>query len=69
MMGKTAEFRDVQKEAVAAMVAGESPVVAVMLTEGGKSLLFILLAWAEQGRTTVVVVLLIALREDIMQQC
>jgi superfamily II DNA helicase RecQ len=32
---------------MAAIVAGESPVVAVMLTEGGKSLLFMLLAWAE----------------------
>jgi superfamily II DNA helicase RecQ len=44
IIGKTAEFRGVQKEAVAAIVAGESPVVAVMLIEGGKSLLFILLA-------------------------
>jgi superfamily II DNA helicase RecQ len=69
IIGKTAKFRGVQKEAVAAIVAGESPVVAVMPTEGGKSLLFMLLAWAEQGRTTVVVVLLIALRGDIMRQC
>jgi superfamily II DNA helicase RecQ len=47
MMGKTAEFRGVQKEAVAAMVAGESPIVAVMLIGEGKSLLFMLLAWAK----------------------
>jgi hypothetical protein len=33
-----------QKEAIAAIVAGESPVVAVMLIGGEKSLLFILLA-------------------------
>jgi superfamily II DNA helicase RecQ len=44
MMSKTAKFRGVQKKAVAAMVAGESPVVAVMPTGGGKSLLFMLLA-------------------------
>jgi superfamily II DNA helicase RecQ len=44
IIGKTAEFRGVQKEAVAAMVAEESPVVAVMPIEGGKSLLFMLLA-------------------------
>jgi superfamily II DNA helicase RecQ len=32
---------------MAAIVAGESSVVAVMLIGGGKSLLFMLLAWAE----------------------
>jgi superfamily II DNA helicase RecQ len=69
MMGKTAEFRGVQKEAMAAIVAGESPVVAVMPTGGGKSLLFMLPAWAEQGGTTVVVVPLIALRGDMMRRC
>jgi superfamily II DNA helicase RecQ len=69
MIGKTAEFRGVQKEAVAAMVAGESPVVAVMPIERGKSLLFMLLAWAKQSGTTVVIVPLIALRGDMMRQC
>jgi superfamily II DNA helicase RecQ len=59
----------VQKEAINAIIAGKSLVVAVMLTRVSKSLLFMLLAWAEQGGTTVVVVLLIALRGDIMQQC
>jgi superfamily II DNA helicase RecQ len=43
-MGKTAEFRGVQKEAVVAIVVEESPVVAVMPIGGGKSLLFMLLA-------------------------
>ena len=57
MMGKTAEFRGVQKEAIQAIIAGESPVVAVMPTGGGKSLLFMLPAWAEQGGTTIVVIL------------
>jgi superfamily II DNA helicase RecQ len=66
-MGKTTEFRSMQKKAVAAIVAEESPVVAVMPIERGKSLLFILLVWAEQGRTTIVIVLLIALRGDIMR--
>jgi len=41
MMGKEAEFRGVQKAAIEAIVAGESPVVAVMPTGGGKSLLVI----------------------------
>jgi RecQ family ATP-dependent DNA helicase len=69
MMGKTAEFRGVQKEAIDAIIAGESPVVAVMPTGGGKSLLFMLPAWAEQGGTTVVVIPLIALRGDMMRRC
>jgi superfamily II DNA helicase RecQ len=59
----------VQKEAIDAIVAGKSLVVAVMLTRAGKSLLFMLPAWAEQGSTTVVVVPLIALRGDMMRQC
>jgi superfamily II DNA helicase RecQ len=69
IIGIEAEFRGVQREAIDAITAGESPVVAVMPTGGGKSLLFILPAFAEQGGTTVVVVLLIALRGDIKRRC
>jgi superfamily II DNA helicase RecQ len=69
MMGKEAEFRGVQKEAIEAIVAGNSHVVAVMPTGAGKSMLFMLPAWAEQGGTTVVVVPLIALRGDMMRWC
>jgi hypothetical protein len=50
-------------------VRGKSHVVAVMPTGAGKSMLFMLPAWAEQGGTTVVVVPLIALRGDIMRRC
>jgi superfamily II DNA helicase RecQ len=42
IIGKTAKFRGVQKKTVAAIVVEESPVVAVMPTERGKSLLFML---------------------------
>jgi superfamily II DNA helicase RecQ len=69
MMSKTAEFRGVQAEAIQAIISGESPVVAVMPTGGGKSVLFMLPAWAEQGGTTVVVIPLIALRGDMMRRC
>jgi superfamily II DNA helicase RecQ len=69
MMDKAAEFRGVQKEAIDAIVAGKSHVVAVMPTGAGKSMLFMLPAWAEQGGTTVVVLPLIALRGDIMRRC
>ncbi|KAF7566054.1 hypothetical protein PtrM4_143740 [Pyrenophora tritici-repentis] len=69
MMGEEAKFRGVQEAAIKAITAGESPVVAVMPTGAGKSLLFMLPAWAEQGGTTVVVVPLIALRGDMAQRC
>jgi RecQ family ATP-dependent DNA helicase len=69
MVGEKATFRGVQQEAIEAIVAGESPVVAVMPTGAGKSMLFMLPAWVEQGGTTVVVVPLIALRGDMMRRC
>jgi hypothetical protein len=69
MMGKDAAFRGVQEEAIQAITAGESPVVAVMPKGAGKSLLFMLPAWAEQGERTVVVVPLVALRGDMKRRC
>ena len=69
MMGKEATFRGVQGEAIQAITAGASPVVVVMPTGAGKSMLFMLPAWIEQGGTTVVVVPLIALRGDMMRRC
>ncbi|KAF4310443.1 Helicase [Botryosphaeria dothidea] len=68
-MGKEAEFRSIQEEAVTAIQAGVSPVVAVMPTGAGKSILFMLPAWTEPGGTTVVVVPLIALRADMKERC
>jgi superfamily II DNA or RNA helicase len=69
MIGNEAEFRSMQREAINAITAGESPVVAVMPTSGGKSLLFMLPAFAEQGGTTIIVVPVIALRGDMKQRC
>jgi len=42
IIGKAAKFRGVQKEAIDAIVAGKSHVVAVMPTKAGKSMLFML---------------------------
>jgi superfamily II DNA helicase RecQ len=55
----------VQKEAINAIIVGKSSIIAVMPIGKGKNLLFILLAFAEQGSTTVVIILLIALRSNI----
>ena len=69
MMGDGVEFRSKQEEAMKAIQAGESPVVTVMPTGEGKSILFMLPAWVEPGGTTVVVVPLIALRGDMKRRC
>jgi superfamily II DNA helicase RecQ len=69
MMGEKAEFRGVQEPAIKAIMAGESPVVVVMGTGGGKSLLFMLPAFCSSGGVTAVVVPLIALRQDMKRRC
>ena len=69
MMGKDSQFRGIQEPAIRAIVDGKSPVVAVMGTGGGKSLLFMLPAMCEPGGTSIVVVPLIALREDLQTRC
>jgi RecQ family ATP-dependent DNA helicase len=69
MMGDGASFRSVQQQAMDSIRAGVSPVVTVMPTGEGKSILFMLPAWAEPGGTTVVVVPLIALRSDMKRRC
>src|SRR5579871_5449988 len=69
MMGDGAKFRGVQQPAMEAIQAGASPVVAVMATGEGKSILFMLPAWVESGGTTVVVVPLVALRGDMKRRC
>jgi superfamily II DNA helicase RecQ len=63
------QFRGVQEQAIEAIQARVSPVVAVMPTGTGKSVLFMLPAWAESGGTTVVIVPLIALRYDMQRRC
>jgi superfamily II DNA helicase RecQ len=62
------QFRGVQGQAMQAIQHGISPIVAVMPTGGGKSMLFMLPAWVSGG-LTVVVVPLIALRGDLKRRC
>jgi superfamily II DNA helicase RecQ len=69
MMGEGTKFRGVQKEAMEMIMRGESPVVVVMGTGGGKSLLFMLPAWCGRGGTSIVVVPLVALRQDLKDRC
>lgn len=69
MMGnELVRFRGVQGPAIEAIQQGQSPIITVMPTGGGKSVLFMLPAWVAGG-TTVVVVPLIALRSDMQRRC
>jgi superfamily II DNA helicase RecQ len=54
---------------MAAIQQGWSSVVTIMPMGGGKSMLFMLPTWAVPGGTTIVVVLLILLRQDMTRQC
>ena len=63
------QFQGVQAPALHAIKKGESPVVVVMPTGGGKSLLFMLPTYISQGGTTIVVVPLISLRVDLQHRC
>lgn len=69
MMGSDVSFRGIQEPAIESILAGESPIVAIMGTGSGKSLLFMLPAWCDSSGTTVVVVPLISLRQDMQERC
>ena len=69
MMGESSQFRRIQKSAIRAIMKEKSSVIAVMGIEGGKSLLFMLLALCEPGETSIVVVSLIALRKNLKKRC
>jgi superfamily II DNA or RNA helicase len=69
MMGEpNLTFRGQQAAVIQVIHSGASPVVAVMPTGGGKSMLFMLPAFAAGG-LTVVVVPLLALRGDMQRRC
>ncbi|GFG21961.1 hypothetical protein IFM5058_11151, partial [Aspergillus udagawae] len=58
-------FWGVQDLAIWAIQQGESPVVAVMPTGGGKSMLFMVPTFAAPGGTTIIMVPLVALHSDM----
>lgn len=68
MVGPTARFRGVQQQALQVIMQQKSPVVVIMGTGGGKSMLFMLPARCSTG-LTVVVVPLVSLRDDLTDRC
>ncbi len=69
MLGPEARFRGNQEAVLQAIVRGESPVVQVMRTGGGKSLLFMLPAFCAPEGVTVVIVPLVALVQNMEKRC
>ena len=68
LLGEQAAFRSVQKPAIQAIMQHKSPVVAIMGTGAGKSVLFMLPA-SVSGGVTILVVPLVALRFDMRERC
>lgn len=69
LLGSTVTFRTIQRPALEAIVRGDSPILTILPTGGGKSLLFLLPASYEMSGTTVVIVSLISLRTDLVRRC
>ena len=68
-MGEEAQFRGLQEKAIHAIMTGQSPIVSVMATSEGKSMLFMLPAYCMGGGTTVVIVPLCSLQDDLERRC
>jgi hypothetical protein len=63
------QLRGVQAPVLKAIQDSASPVMAIMLTGGGKSMLFMLPAYAAPGGCTIIVMPLLSLRVDLMMRC
>lgn len=69
MKGPGAVLRAQQREAISAIVRGESTIVQITPTGGGKSMSFMLPAKGASSGRTIVVVPLVALQEDMQREC
>jgi superfamily II DNA helicase RecQ len=70
LYGPTAKFRTEEQEAaVEAVVEGISPLFVILPTGAGKSLTFLIPAMFSDAGTTVVILPLVALAEDMLYRC
>ena len=69
MLGEQAKFRGLQEPALEAIMRNESPILVVMGTGAGKSLLFQLPAHSQKSGTTVVIVPLKSLEKSLHERC
>ncbi|KAK5651006.1 hypothetical protein OQA88_2932, partial [Cercophora sp. LCS_1] len=64
-----AEFRGNQQAVLEAVIRGQTPILQITGTGGGKSLTFLLPAYGADEGTTVVIVPFVVLQEDIQARC
>jgi superfamily II DNA helicase RecQ len=69
MYGDGAEFRGLQEPALRAIMKNKSPILVIMGTGAGKSLLFMLPARSIGTGTTVVITPLVSLQNDLARRC
>jgi superfamily II DNA helicase RecQ len=69
MMGEGAVFRGNQEAVIRAIARGESPIIQIAGTGGGKSLSFMLPAFCSPYGVTIVIVPLVSLRGDLYERC
>jgi len=69
MLGDQATFRGLQESALKAIMRNESPILVIIGTGAGKSLLFQLPAHSQKSGTTVVIVPLKSLEKSLHERC
>ncbi|KUL81288.1 hypothetical protein ZTR_09156, partial [Talaromyces verruculosus] len=70
MYGPEAQYRSLnQRQALEYILQGSSEVIAVLRTNEGKSLLYLLPCQLPGARTTVVVLPLVVLKQDMLRRC
>jgi hypothetical protein len=70
MLGRDAQFKSEWQEAgLHSVIKGESPLVVILPTGGGKSLLFMLPACMARARCSIVVIPFVALVDDMRKRC
>lgn len=69
MLGSEARFRGLQEPVLQAIMKHQSPIVAVMGTGVGKTLLFQLPAKSMNSGTTIVISPLVSLQEHMVERC
>lgn len=69
LLGPEANFRTLQQPILQAIIQNQSPILVILPTSAGKSLLFMLPAASHPGGVTVVIVPLTSLQGNLQERC
>jgi superfamily II DNA helicase RecQ len=69
LIREKAKFRGLQKKSIYAIITRQSLIVNIIATREGKSMLFMLLTYCVYKGSTIVIILLCLLQEDLERQC